>query len=262
MQSRTERRQALRALGLGLAAGAAGITAARSGQAAQAAAASLMAPGAKSLKELARKLHQAPRRRDFTTVPMILDRPEQWDHEALTEIIAYRGGPKQAWDNTDLGGPWLNLMRNSLNVQIWSFKHPDFLCVSATHGLAHLALYDDATWEKYDLAALTGGKFTAADFARRPEGGNAADYEAPDGLFSAADNGIAVLAQRGVAFLACHNAIWELAARLAGGKNPDHLGVEPLAAELTNHLTASVVLTPGAVATLVELQHAGFTFGK
>jgi hypothetical protein len=42
------------------------------------------------------------------------------------------GGPKQAWDNTDLLGPWLKGMRNSMNAQIWSFKKPNFLSVSAT----------------------------------------------------------------------------------------------------------------------------------
>ena len=31
--------------------------------------------------------------------------------------------------------------------------------VSATHGTAHLALFDDATWEKYQLTKLAGQKF-------------------------------------------------------------------------------------------------------
>jgi hypothetical protein len=35
-----------------------------------------------------------------------------------------------------------------------------------------------------------------------------------------------------------------------------------LAAELTNHLLPGVVLTPGAVATLPELQRAGFQYAK
>ena len=48
-------------------------------------------------------------------------------------------------------------MRNALNAQIWSFKHPDFLAVSATHGSAHLALYDQAMWDKYQLTHLAGG---------------------------------------------------------------------------------------------------------
>jgi intracellular sulfur oxidation DsrE/DsrF family protein len=70
-----------------------------------------------------------------------------------------------------------------------------------------------------------------------------------------------VLQRRGVVFLACHNAIWELAERLvASGQNPDHLGTDAIAAELTNHLLPDIVLTPGAVATLVELQRAGFTY--
>jgi hypothetical protein len=60
----------------------------------------------------------------------------------------YEEPVKQVWDNTVLDSPWLNLMRNSLNAQIWSFKHPDFLAVSASHGSAHFALYDDTICAK------------------------------------------------------------------------------------------------------------------
>jgi hypothetical protein len=88
------------------------------------------------LRSLLEQLAKAPRPRDFKTVPMILDTPDFWDAEALDAIIAYRGGMKQVWDNTEIGSPWLNLMRNSLNAQVFSFRHPDFLEVSATHGSA------------------------------------------------------------------------------------------------------------------------------
>ncbi len=81
-------------------------------------------------------------------------------------VIAYPSPYKQVWDNTDLGGPWLNLMRNSLNAQVWSFKHPDFLVVSATHGSAHLALFDDAIWEKYQLTKLAGEKFKSNTWSK------------------------------------------------------------------------------------------------
>ena len=37
---------------------------------------------------------------------------------------------------------------------------------------------------------------------------------------------------------------------------------DALAADLTNHLIPGVVLTPGAVATLPELQQAGFYYAK
>jgi hypothetical protein len=55
---------------------------------------------------------KAPRRRDFKTVPIILDTPDLWDAEALDAIIAYRGSWKQVWDNVEIGGPWLNLRRS------------------------------------------------------------------------------------------------------------------------------------------------------
>src|SRR6266403_1813592 len=152
------RRFALKTMGLGMVAGATGFAALRDGVA-SAAEPSLLPPVAKSLEELTARLNRAPRRRDFKTVPMILNDPNQWDHAAQSEVIAYRGAPKQLWDNTGIASPWLNDMRNSLNTQVWSFRHPDFLVVSVTHGTAHLALFGPAMWEKYQLAKLTGGKF-------------------------------------------------------------------------------------------------------
>jgi hypothetical protein len=127
-------------------------------------------------------------------------------------------------------------MRNSLNAQVWSFRHPDFLVVSATHGTANMALFEAAMWEKYQLAKLTGGKFQSNTLIAEQKGAAAApqDYENPEGLFSAHDNSIPALQRRGVVFLACHNAIWELAERLIATKvNPDGLSHDALAAELT-----------------------------
>src|ERR1700745_392146 len=114
----------------------------------------VMLEGTGQLQSLMEQLAKAPRHRNFKTVPMILDTPDLWDAEALDAIIAYRGSMKQLWDNTEIGSPWLNLMRNSLNAQVFSFRHPDFLEVSATHGSAQLALYDRTGWDKYQLATM------------------------------------------------------------------------------------------------------------
>ncbi|CAB3767755.1 transcriptional initiation protein Tat [Burkholderia sp. MSh2] len=263
MSDRQARRGALKTLGL--AAGTALLAATRQAHAAAPETGALLPGGATRLADLTRRLAAAPRRRDFKTVPMILERPDQWDHAALAEVIGYRGGPKQAWDNTDLGGPWLNLMRNSLNAQIWSYGHPDFLVVSATHGSAHLALFDQAAWDKYGLAKFAGAAFPANTLldAKPAQSNGAQDHESPDGAFSLHDNSIAALQQRGVVFLSCHNAIWELADRLDGANaNPDKLPLDALAADLTNHVIPSAIVTPGAVGTLPELQLAGFTYAK
>jgi hypothetical protein len=261
MADRNTRRTALKSMGFAV---GAALTAGNA-MGAAGASASLLPEGASTLAKLKEKLARAPRRRDFKTVPMILNSRDQWDHEALGELIAYRGAPRQVWDNTDLGGPWLNLMRNSLNAQIWSFRHPDFLVVSATHGLAHLALFDQATWDKYQLTKMAGEKFRSNSLiVEQPAAAmDPKDYERGDGVFSPHDNSIVTLQRRGVVFLSCHNAIWETAERLiAAGVNPDKLSHESLAAELTNHLIPDVVLTPGAVGTLPELQQAGFHYAK
>jgi hypothetical protein len=167
------------------------------------------------------------------------------------------------WNNTNLEGPWLNLMRNSMNAQIWSFKHPDFLAVSATHGSAHLALYDDALWAKYQLGSLTKGKAKTNTWIKTSLAADAdpKSVEDPKGVYSPADNSITVLQERGAVFLACHNAIWELTGHLhAIGHNPDKVSHAQMAAEFTNHLIPGAVLTPGIVGTLVELENAGYRY--
>jgi hypothetical protein len=257
MTLRPGRRGTLRGIGVGLAALA-------SARAADAVDTSMEPRGAHNLQTLTAALAKAPRRRDFKTVPMILDRRDQWDAEALDAVLAYRGGPRQAWDNTDIQGPWLNVMRNSMNAQIWSFRHVEFLCVSATHGTAQLALYDQAMWDKYGLAKLAGGKIQNNSLIEAPAAAqDLANFQAPKGAYSSNDNSITVLQRRGAVFLACHNAIWEVADHLiATGANPDHATTEEVAAELTNHLVPGVVLTPGAVGTIVELHNAGFAYTR
>ena len=263
MNQNSTRRQALASMALLSVASTAG--AAASASATSSPKVDLLLDGATTLRELSDRLAHTPRRRDFKTVPMILTSADEWDSDALAQVIAYRGGPKQAFDNTDLEGPWLNLMRNSMNAQVWSWKHPDFLCVSATHGSAHYALYDDLIWDKYQLAKLTKGKFESNVFTRSAPAAasDPKDFEKADGVFSPDDNSIAVLQRRGAVFIACHNQVWEMSgALLKGSVNPDGLSHEALAAELTNHLVAGVVLSPGAIGTLPELLGAGFTYAK
>ena len=194
---------------------------------------------------------------------MILNAPTSGTMRRWNEVLAYRGGPKQAWDNTELASPWLNLMRNSVYAQIWSFKHPDFLLRLPTHGSAHLALYDDEAWTKYQLAKLAGPKFPTKPRGASGGGGERCRLRGGGRRVLRAVNSIPLLQRRGVAFLACHNAVWELAGHLIEvGTNPDHSSHEAVAADLTNRIIPGVIVTPGAVAHLVELQHAGFTYCK
>ncbi len=259
----TGRRDVLGTFALTMATGAIGLASAAAKPAAAAVESALTPPGATHLDALKKRLALAPRRRDFKTVPMILNDPEQWDHEALTEVLSYQPTPRQGWDSTDIGIPWLSLIRNTLNTQIWSFKHADFLAVSVTHGTAHLALYDQAMWDKYQIATLAGEKFKTNTLIieQKAAAADPTNYEDPTGVFSSADNSIPALMRRGVVFMCCHNAIWEQAAILIkAGVNPDKLSQAALAAELTNHLVDGVVLIPGAGATMLELQQAGFHY--
>jgi hypothetical protein len=264
LQKPFSRRDALRMSVTGLGMTGAALAGVKSAWAAGSPEDNLVPAGAATLRELATALAKAPRRRNFKTVPMILTGADQWDAEALELVLRYHGGPKQVWDNTSIDSPWLNLMRNSMNVQIWSFKHANFLAVSATHGSAHLALYDDFIWSKY-LTKLTRSKWTRNVWLKEPPASRAspADFDSPHGVFSPYDNSITVLQRRGLVFLACHNEVWELTLALRKkGINPDNLGHEQMAAEFTNHLIPGAVLTPGIVGTLPELQRAGFGYAK
>ena len=257
------RRGVLKTLALTAVTSAIGLASARADPATAAVESALTPPGATQLEALKKRLAQAPRRRDFKAVPMILDLQEQWDHEALTEVLSYRPAPRQAWDNTNIGGPWLNLMRNALNSQIWSFKHPDFLAVSVTHGTAQLSLYDQAIWDKYQLTSLAGDEFKTNTpiVERESAAADSVNYEDPAGPFSGEDNSIPALMRRGVVFMSCHNAIWEHAGALIKlDINPDKHSHAALAAELTNHLVDGAVLIPGAAGTLPELQQVGFHY--
>jgi intracellular sulfur oxidation DsrE/DsrF family protein len=259
------RRGVLRTFALTMATSAIGLASAGARPAVAAVDSALTPPGATHLEALKKRLAQAPRRRDFKTVPMILNNPEQWDHEALTEVLSYGPAPRQVWDNTEIGSPWLNLMRNALNSQIWSFKHPDFLAVSVTHGTADLGLYDQAMWDKYQLTRLAGEKFKTNTLIieQKAAAADPANYEDPAGPFSGENNSIPALMRRGVVFMSCHNAVREQAAALIkAGVNPDNLSHAALAAELTNHLVDGAVLIPGATGTLPELQQVGFHYAR
>lgn len=259
MEHNPDRRLAM--LGLGMAAGAAALS---SNSADAAKASGVWIPqGATTLKALHQRLDAAPRRRNFKTVPMTLESEDYWDHEALAELLAYRGSPKQIWDMKDIAGPWLNLMRNNLNVQIYSFKRPNFLIISATHALAHLAMYDEFIWDKYQLTKLAGPGFTTNRLIHEQPAasGDPKNYQDPEGAYSPRNNSIPALQRRGAVFLACHNSIWEQSeALIRMDSNPDKLSHGALAAELTNHLIPDVVLTPGAVATLLYFQEAGYQY--
>src|ERR1700676_1758352 len=97
------RRGILRTFALTAATGAIGLASAAAKPAAATVESALTPPGATHLDALQKRLAQAPRRRDFKTVPMILNHPAQWDHEALTEVFTYGAVRKQAWDNTKIG---------------------------------------------------------------------------------------------------------------------------------------------------------------
>ena len=108
-------------------------------------------------------------------------------------------------------------------------------------------------------AGTTEAKPTEAKKTSAPA--DFSESENPASIFGKGGNTITALQARGVVFLACHNAIWEIAARLIdSGRNPDQKSHEALAAELTNHLVEGVVLTPGITATILELQQAGFHY--
>jgi hypothetical protein len=94
----TGRRGVLKTFALTMATSAIGLASAAGRPAAAAVESALTPPGATHLEALKKRLAQTPRRRDFKTVPMILNNPEQWDHEALTEVLS--SGPRPGRSGT------------------------------------------------------------------------------------------------------------------------------------------------------------------
>jgi intracellular sulfur oxidation DsrE/DsrF family protein len=259
--SPTGRRTALRLMGqataLAAAAGAARPAAAGAQQP------SAPTPAMGELGELAARLTAAPRRRGFQTVPFMLTSPDSWDQEAAGDVLAYRYRSRQMWEVTELSAPWLNLMREAINGQVFALGNPEFLPVAAVHGTAHLALFDQPTWNRYKLASLTDGKPAANSFILEKPGVSAADdLQDLEGFYGPANNNIPSLQRRGAVFIACHDSIHAIARRLHGIPDFASTPADVIAAELTNGLIPGAILVPSVVAFIVELQRAGFTYAK
>ena len=230
------------------------------GLAPSSAAAASSAP-AGALKELTDRLASAPRRRNFKTVPLILTEHRDWDHEAAAEVMAYRFKSRQVWDNSDLSGPWPGLMRESMNGHAFALGYSDFLAVSATHGEAHLALFSQGIWDKYNLADLVGRKFASNTLIVEHNGVSPSDnLQNPQGFYGPMNNNIVSLQKRGAVFIACHDTIHYFARKLAGMAAFAERSADEIAADLTNNLVPGAVLVPSVVAYLVELQRSGFTY--
>jgi hypothetical protein len=257
----TSRRRGLRAIGLGTV----WLTALSSGR--LAAARESRAPdsesaipgGAATLQDLARRLARAPRHRQFESVPFMLTDQHMWDKEAADALLGYQYAFRQMWDVADLAGAWPGLMREAMNGQVFANGRHDFLAVSATHGLAHLALFSQSMWDKYELAKLAGPHFTRNTLILEKDGVSPADaLQDVAGFYGPQNNNIPSLQRRGAVFVACHDSIHAISRTLAQS-SPSH-SANDIAADLTNNLIPGAVLVPSVVAFMVDLQKKGFTF--
>lgn len=258
-----KRRTALRAMGLASISmvAFAGQQGARAGETADTSFSSLQ-NGATKLRELGERLAAIPRRRGFTEVPFVLTDPAYWDRDAAAEVLSYRYRSRQVWENTDINGAWPNLMREAMNGQVFSYGFTDFLMVSATHGNAHLALFSQAMWDRYDLAVLAGPKFAKNALIVEKPGVSPADkLEDTAGFYGPANNNVTSLQRRGAVFIGCHDSIHAIARELHANSS-DKGSADRIAADLTNNMIPDVVLVPSVVAFLVELQRVGFTYSK
>lgn len=220
-------------------------------------------PVSEDLNQLGQRLAAAARRRNFDSVPFMLTSRDQWDYEAASAVLGYRNNSLQVWECTEIGAPWLNLMREAINGQVYAHENPGFLAVAAIHGFAHLTLFDQSAWDKHGLAALTGGKAERNIFvAQKPATSVSDDLQDVSGFYGPQNNNIRSLQERGAVFVACHDSIHAIARMLrerAGGTGPS---ADAVAADLTNRLIPGAVLVPSVVAFLVELQRVGFTYAK
>lgn len=215
-----------------------------------------------ALSKLGRTLSALPRRREFQTVPFLLSDKRLWDHEAADALLSY-DAPRQMWEPTELAAPWLNLMRESVNSQIFSHGHKEFLAVAAIHGEAHLALFSQAAWDKYKLAAKTGGKFALNTLIVERLGVSPNDdIQSLDGFYGPNNNNIVTLQKRGMVFVACHDSIHAIARGLHAAPEFASVSADVIAADLTKNLVPGVVLVPSVVAFIAELQRSGYSYAK
>jgi hypothetical protein len=259
----TKRRDVLRSLGLASLSLVA-LGSARAAQATESADSSFSSiqGGATKLRDLGERLAAIPPRRGFQEVPFLLTDPAYWDRDAANEVIAYKYRSRQVWENTEIGGPWPGLMREAMNGQVFSLGNSDFLAVSATHGYAHLALFSQPMWDKYNLAAIAGPKFATNTLIVEKPGVMPTDkLEDVAGFYGPNNNNIVSLQRRGAVFLGCHDSIHAIARQLHASA-PDSGSADRIAADLTNNMIPGVVLVPSVVAFLVELQRQGFTYSK
>ncbi|MGX4804899.1 thiosulfate dehydrogenase [Bradyrhizobium guangdongense] len=206
---------------------------------------------------------KAPRRRDFKTVPFMVTRSDQWDHEAAELVLAYRNRALQVWEATEIGAPWLKLTREALNGQVFAHGDPGFLAVAAIHGTAHLALFGQKAWDKNNLAALSGSTASTNTFVAAKAGTSASDdLQNIAGYYGPANNNITTLQQRDMVFVACHDSIHAISRNLCHAGHGEACSSDEFPADLTNHLLPGAVLLPSVVAFLVELQRAGFIYAK
>jgi len=220
-------------------------------------------PSQGALSSLGRSLAALPRRRGFETVPFILNEKRLWDHEAADALLAYRAPERQMWEVTELAGPWVGLMREAVNGQVFSFGHKDFLAVAAIHGGAHFALFNQPAWDKYKLAAKTDGKFTSNTLiAERPGISPDDDIQNLNGFYGPNNNNIVTLQRRGMVFVACHDSIHAIARGLQATPELSGVSANEIAADLTNSLVPGAVLVPSVVAFIAELQRVGYSYAK
>lgn len=210
-----------------------------------------------------KRLAAAPRRRSFDSVPFMVHDENLWDHEAAEVVLSYRYRTRQVWECTELGAPWLNLMREALNGQVFAHSNPGFLAVAALHGNAHLALFDQSAWDAHGLASLAAKSATRNVFVAAKEGTSPSDdLQNLSGYYGPENSTIAALQERGMVFIACHDSIHAIARNLLHAAGGDVAKADKVAADLTNHLIPNAVLVPSVVAFLVELQRVGYTYAK
>jgi hypothetical protein len=220
-------------------------------------------PFGTKLVRLSKDLAAAPRKRGFKSVPFMVTSRDLWDHEAADLVLSYKYHALQVWEGTELGAPWINLMREAINGQVFSHGNSDFLAVAAVHGNAHAALFTQAAWEKYKLAQLGGGHADFNSFIVEKLGVSPRDdLQDLNGFYGPQNSNIVSLQRRGAVFLGCHDSIHAIARYLYQSGGFSDMSPDAIAADLTNNLIPGVVLVPSVVAFLVELQRAGFTYSK
>lgn len=171
-------------------------------------------------------------------------------------LMRLNGAHRQVFDAPSLqNGKPLMQARNFLNAyrEAYGLTDRDVSAAVVVHGMALPLVFDDATWEHFDL----GAHFQITDPATKAPSKRNVFAHVRGGDPVPVDASIDALQERGVVFVLCNNTLKRVTGQIAQSRS---LSAEPVREELLRGLLPGVTVVPAAVVALNRAQEHGLTY--